>query len=619
MVYKHELDVIKGQLQESQQRLESLKNEKIEKEKRLGIMDEARILLEAVKTAKVKSKKDFILNIINTALADIFDYDIKIDIHSSDEDKDAIAGKQLKMRYNIILYENGIEIGRDEKLLSSNGGGILSVISILLKILTGYIYSKNKFYIFDETLAQVSAKYQERLSLFLKEFCDTYGFTIILITHNPELSTHAHMKYTLAANQLKNGLKSLKIDYYDGPLDLNEYYYIKVKNFQSIKDISLKFKGFVSITGANNIGKSALVRAINAIIFNTFNESYLRKGSKTSETEFGHVKDQKHSWVRMVYNGKVIYSFMDGTTLTGKRLAYDKIQEGIEKVGFKYLNVSKMYKNWKSDVKDQTDRLYVTTQHDKLYLIGGKSNDNDKLFNFLFNAESIAQAILNITYDERQLKTEVKELFNRIQDEESRINILTLKYEIAYRKYKKHLVEQYKNIVPKLKLYINSRNLINEFINKVNTLISNTERLNKLSNLTHHLETYIAYQLKVKQYLDFVSKIIFKIEYLIARKSLCDKYVQTIDNWKTHKKNREPAQDILNTVTRITEKIQTMITKKSISKRYFDILNSLEKLENGHQDLIAWFKDYETRVGIQTCPCCGGLGAIKTEGGNKYV
>ena len=62
-----------------------------------------------------------------------------------------------------------------------------------------------------------------------------------------------------------------------------------------------------------------------------------------------------------------------------------------------------------------------------------------------------------------------------------------------------------------------------------------------------------------------------------------------------------------------------MITKKSISKRYSDILNSLEKLENGRQDLIAWFKDYEVRVGVQTWPCCGGLGAIKTEGGNKHV
>ena len=116
---QYEINLIEDQLKQVENTLIEKLEKKSEEERVLRYMDEARILLESVKTAKVKTKKDFILNIINTALNDIFDSDIRIDIHSSDEDSDAIAGKKLKMRYDIILYENNIEIGRNDKLLSS--------------------------------------------------------------------------------------------------------------------------------------------------------------------------------------------------------------------------------------------------------------------------------------------------------------------------------------------------------------------------------------------------------------------------------------------------------------------------------------------------------------------
>ena len=327
---EYELSLLEGQYKEILENLETKEQDLIDLNNKILLHSDAKVLLEAVKTVKVKQKKDFILNIINTALLDIFDYDIKIAIHSSDEDKEVSTGKKLKMRYNIILYENGIEIARDDKLLSSNGGGILSIISILLKMLTGYIYSKNKFYIFDESLAQVSEKYQERLSLFLKSFCEAYDFTIILITHNPGLAEHSHMRYVLGADNTDT-LKELKIESFESNIENDKSFYsVQIENFQSVKKINMKFSGFVTITGANNIGKSAVVRSINSIIFNDFSKEYLRKNTKQATIKFSkHEEDGTINWAMLKFDGSVVYEFDDGTKLTGKRLAYDKIKEQI--------------------------------------------------------------------------------------------------------------------------------------------------------------------------------------------------------------------------------------------------------------------------------------------------
>ena len=65
-------------------------------------------------------KKDFILNTINTALSDVFvDKRVRLDIEASNTTSS--AGK-INIKYDIVYYENDIEMGRNETLLISIGG-----------------------------------------------------------------------------------------------------------------------------------------------------------------------------------------------------------------------------------------------------------------------------------------------------------------------------------------------------------------------------------------------------------------------------------------------------------------------------------------------------------------
>ena len=602
-----QINFLKTKIIEAEDQLREATEREQELEKEVKITDEAKRLLEMLKTAKVKAKKDFILNVINTSLSDIFQQDIKIEIRSSDEDaKIQEKQKKLNIKYDIILLENGIEIGRNEKLLTSNGGGVLSVISLLLKILTGYIYSKNKFYIFDESLAQVSELYQERLSLFLKQFCATYGFTIILINHNPKLATHADMAYTLGADHLKNGLKSLKIEKLDDMRDgAKNVYKFSIKNFQSIEDLEFEFDGFVSITGANNIGKSAIVRAVNSLIFNNFHETYLRQGCKESVIRMEH----ESKWAEMIYKSKkVFYKFWDGEELGGKKLAQDRIQEKIEQIGFKFLNISKMYKNWKADIKEQVDRLYVTTQYDKMYLIGSKTNDSDKLFNFLFNAEAIAQALLNANYDLRNLVIEQKEVFESKQRLAIEIENLKKKLKIEEYYFKRELINSIKQKSLEISNAQTSLHNAKTFLGKLYNIIESWNTLQRTKDVNRELEQLGPRIQRGYNVVDKIKLLINKMKDFISRKKILDAEIHIESEIGLIATSRLVMQDRAAKITKILESMKQYQNMFDVFYRYNRVVADIKTVKSGKIKLDTWWQQTKEQLGIVKCECCGGLG-----------
>ena len=62
---------------------------------------------------------------------------------------------------------------------------------------------------------------------------------------------------------------------------------ILIKNFQSAKNVSIVVDGFTVVVGRNNIGKSAIIRAVDAAFINKSGDSFIRDNEKTSEI---HIK-----------------------------------------------------------------------------------------------------------------------------------------------------------------------------------------------------------------------------------------------------------------------------------------------------------------------------------------
>jgi DNA repair ATPase RecN len=63
---------------------------------------------------------------------------------------------------------------------------------------------------------------------------------------------------------------------------------VSIKNFQSIKSIDFEIDGFTVIIGKNNIGKSAVIRAIDSALTNQVGSEFIRMGEKKTTVQLKH-------------------------------------------------------------------------------------------------------------------------------------------------------------------------------------------------------------------------------------------------------------------------------------------------------------------------------------------
>ena len=595
-------------------------------ETRLYGLGEVKKLLIKLKNSKMFDKKDFILNTINTALGDIFvDQEIRIDLKASNTNQEA---SKLNIKYDIVFYQNNVEMASNEKLLIKIGGGVMAFISILFKILVGYIYSKNKFYIFDESLSEVSELYMPRMGRFLQKFCEKHGFTIILITHTPIIAEYADLVYRLDG-EFQDGVPTLKIDKIEGTYPEENYIYTKIENFQSIKKLEFRYKGFTAIIGKNSIGKSASFRAVNSILFNNFDmKEFPRflsadKPDKllNSKIEFGkfHTKDDpknEETKISLYKKGQSIIWNFNNMEFVGKNLAFEKVKEKIESIGFRYLNLKEQYKNFKGNLKEQTERLAVTTQQDGYYLIGGKATDTAKVFDFLFDTREVTLALLDLNNDILSLEQELNSLNlenGNIANIVSRSRIELKRWEVLYKitllgeikrskelikfyieevehlSEEKHHIEKVLNLsdtiwrlentkanINATQLNIVTRQRILEIIDK---LVSNSMNISLINNI-NSLSNSINYQSKIKNIQTLNSKIV-ELRFIIYLSSSYEAIKVNFSNYRLmgivlgKLLNNMASIKILEDFTMIYDNINLIKNKITLSTVKFNTLVKL--------------------------------------------
>jgi len=513
------VESFKKEIQETKEIIDSL-------ETNMTDWSGAKTLLELLKNYKLEKRKDFILSVINNAMRDIFQSDYRLDILPKETKGKSAASTQ---KYDIIFYQNGIEIAKNDELLTSNGGGVLSIASLFFKILIGYLYSKNKFFIFDEALSQVSPQYRERLSLFLKEFCERYDFTLVIVSQTEELEEHADLVYEVYSEIDQNGVPVLKQKPIAQELPQENYFYSRIKNFQSIVDQTFIFKGFTIIRGPNNSGKSATLRAIESLIFNNFKtDLYPRKnpGGRKLTTEITFGFEGKSGTISkeigLKYkSGKVMF-IIEGQEYFGKSLAADKLREAVEEIGFRYIDTKQMYKNFKGPLKEQTERIAYTSQYDGLFLIGSKTSDSEKIFSFLFNTENIALAIAQSKENLQDQAREHKKLQEQLEETQEKLFQAEKQVKLYLMIYYYLLIQEHlKNNqhLAKLKIQIdytdqaiNKLKRFTDLVASMNWLITSEESINILSNKIKHnnmQETLITNLLQKIQWVSYIEKTMY--------------------------------------------------------------------------------------------------------------
>lgn len=146
---------------------------------------------------------------------------------------------------------------------------------------------------------------------------------------------------------------------------------IRVRNFQCHEDLEIEMDRVVSVIGHNDVGKSAIIRAIRWACSNVLVSSLIRRGAKTASVEVifdGHKVKRTRDASDNVYE-------LDGVEFRAFRM---DVPDGIAKI----LNI---------------DEVSFQGQHDSIYWFGATSGDVSRRLNAIVNLDIIDKTLLAIT------------------------------------------------------------------------------------------------------------------------------------------------------------------------------------------------------------------------------
>jgi DNA repair ATPase RecN len=133
--------------------------------------------------------------IVTEGLQTIYhDQDVAFDIE--------VEQKRGKVYANFVTEQNGVRANP----LESFGGGVSSVVSLLMRVLVLLKADKARYLILDEALAALSTEYIESCGQFLRKLCEELDVNILLVTHNPDFldqCDNAYMGSTNAKGRLQ--------------------------------------------------------------------------------------------------------------------------------------------------------------------------------------------------------------------------------------------------------------------------------------------------------------------------------------------------------------------------------------------------------------------------------
>lgn len=184
---------------------------------------------------------------------------------------------------------------------------------------------------------------------------------------------------------------------------------IEIENFMSIEKGILEFdeKGIVSICGYNNVGKSAITRSIEVMLYNS-----------DSSDQVKYIKDEEDyfrlKWLfedgveleRYKYrNGASVWELSRG----GEVLYNNRLDTRVASTGGEVPEVIKTYLGVIID-EHTGEELNVRRNTDKLFLINTTGGDNYKILNSILKSDVLAEASMQVTKDKNKKQKELEVL-----------------------------------------------------------------------------------------------------------------------------------------------------------------------------------------------------------------
>lgn len=391
-------------------------------------------------------------------------------------------------------------------------------------------------------------------------------------------------------------------------------YQLSVKNFQSIKNQTILFSGFSVICGKSDMGKSALRRSIQTVLFNNWSKSFIRSGQKSTLVELTKQQDNKTE-----FSISALKSSTDNQFVINNQ-TYPKMGKDTPSIPDH---------NFRQD-------LNIATQLESLYMVSYKDTENTKILNNLFGIDVLEQAQYLCQLDLRRTKQDNKYKTEQLNLKEQEHQKTQKQYQALNNILTKHKETQYQiSNLTQYQTYKQSNNqLNNKHITIQQSLQHLTTQLNILEQyitLTNYIKTTRTYKrldihhTATQQLLDSISKgsnhLNHLINYIINLKTynkLNNKHITiqqsyiTLTNTTTSLKLLLEYLTQQQTYNQLKSNPKLFISFKKvqgISKllEYYRLRtgNNLASMRMRMQDITEQLSNIELEVSKYKCPTCG--------------
>ena len=254
-------------------------------------------------------------------------------------------------------------------------------------------------------------------------------------------------------------------------------YKLRIENFQSIEKQELLLKGFVAFTGKSNLGKSAVRRAIGAVLFNDWDKSFSREGTNLPTiVQFSKESNDGTPIYDILMKKSDEHNDYTVTTSEGKQ-NFSKvgktIPEAITNLGYKVL-----------DMGDFTLNLTTTKQTDPLFIVSYKQATNTKILNRLFNISKLENASQLVQRDLRSTKIEQNKTIDLYNEKKNQLTEIIEQYESTVT-----LRDKVKTLIHKIELLTNYNSISSDVESKTKQLNSTLDDINNKLTLIDKLKS----------------------------------------------------------------------------------------------------------------------------------
>ena len=172
---------------------------------------------------------------------------------------------------------------------------------------------------------------------------------------------------------------------------------LEVLNFQSIAHARLPIRDFTAIIGPSNRGKSAVIRALRAILYSELHPSFIRHGAKECTLRLHFDDKTPHNLKTVEFTkgpAKNVYTltFKDGTTKAYPK-AGNSTPDELQELGFTLLTTE----------RDDSFNLNFQGQLEPLFLVAETPTTLTSFMNKVFQIEQYERALRNMSTDLVQL------------------------------------------------------------------------------------------------------------------------------------------------------------------------------------------------------------------------